>query len=168
MDPEDDDHDHQQSTESDASQEHGPDGSLTRVEEEEEALTRGGDTAALETLPDAKPDASLGDAFLDKFLSLPHQGNTRAIRDEQERMYQALELANWKLASLNEVSEATFQEHAPLFRQQVKSLHEMKKELDSIFRRIRTLKAKVSVMYPKAYAAAQERVSVHNEDPDNR
>ena len=83
-------------------------------------------------------------------------------------MYRALEIANWKLASLNEVSEATFQEHAPLFRQHVRKLQEMKKELDSIFRRIRTLKAKASVMYPEAYAAAQERASTRDDSEDDR
>ena len=120
---------------------------------------------------DASPtetEISLGEAFFERFTSIPHQGNTQAIKSEQEHMYHLLELANWKISSLNEISEATFQERAPEFRYYVRSLQEMKKQLDSIFRRIRTLKAKVSMLYPEAYAAAQEQVSIHSEDSVDR
>ena len=139
------------------------------VDLEEESLTLGGgDGVVAETSRGAIPEASLSDVFLDKLFSLPNHPTISNIRSEQESMYRALEIANWKLASLNEVSEATFQEHAPLFRQHVRKLQEMKKELDSIFRRIRTLKAKASVMYPEAYAAAQERASTHDDNEDDR
>lgn len=139
------------------------------VDLEEESLTLGGgDGAVGEASSDVKPEAALGDAFLDKLFSMPNYAAISNIRSEQENMYRALEVANWKLASFNEVSEATFQEHAPLFRQHVRSLQEMKKELDSIFRRIRTLKAKASVMYPEAYTAAQERVSSTLDSDDDR
>ena len=86
-------------------------------------------------------------------------------------MYQLLEVANWKLASLNEISDITFQEHAPEFHHCVRSIQEMKKQLDSISSDvpgIRTLKAKVSTLYPKAYATAQEQVSIHSEDSVDR
>ena len=130
-------------------------------EEEEGAFSHDG-------VSPAGTKVSLGETFLEKFISIPHQGNTQAIRNEQENMYQLLEVANWKLASLNEISDITFQEHAPEFRHCVRSIQEMKKQLDSIFRRIRTLKAKVSTLYPKAYAAAQEQVSIHSEDSVDR
>ena len=135
------------------------------VDLEEENLTLGGgDGAVGEASQGVGQEGSLGDAFLDKLFSMPNHSAITNIRSEQENMYRALEIANWKLASLNEVSEATFQEHVPLFRQHVRSIQEMKKELDSIFRRIRTLKAKASVMYPEAYAAAQKNVSTGYDD----
>lgn len=102
---------------------------------------------------------SLGSVFLEKYTSMINTDSLLAIKSEQEAMYRALELANWKLSCLNSVSESTYQEKAAEFRQYIRSLQEMKKQLDSIFRRVRTLKAKVSQTYPEAYAAAQERIS---------
>ena len=48
-----------------------------------------------------------------------------------------LEVANEKISSLNQISERNYQSQAENFRQNIRMLGNMKKELDSVFRRIR-------------------------------
>ena len=48
-----------------------------------------------------------------------------------------MEIANEKISSLNEISERNYQSHAEEFRRNIRLLATMKKELDSVFRRIR-------------------------------
>ena len=50
-----------------------------------------------------------------------------------------LEVANEKISSLNQISERNYQSQAENFRQNIRMLGNMKKELDSVFRRIRWL-----------------------------
>ena len=97
------------------------------------------------------------EVFLEKLTDLMHHDNVVSIRQEQSQMMRHLEVANWKLASLNEISETTFNKCATDFRHHTKMLQDMKKQLDSIFRRIRNLKLKVATMYPEAYAVAEEK-----------
>lgn len=50
---------------------------------------------------------------------------------------ETLEVANEKLSSLNNLSEKSFTLHAANLRTYTQTLGNMKKELDSVFRRIR-------------------------------
>ena len=93
--------------------------------------------------------------FLEKLTGLMHQDNVIAIRHEQMKIMNNLEVANWKLASLNDISETTFMKCSADFKQHIKMLQDMKKQLDSIFRRIRNLKVKAASLYPEAYAKAE-------------
>lgn len=62
-----------------------------------------------------------------------------------------MEISNEKLASLNDISERNFQVMSVEFRQHTQTLLAMKKQLDSCFRRIRSLKSKLALEYPEAY-----------------
>ncbi len=62
-----------------------------------------------------------------------------------------MEVTNEKLASLNNISERNFQAMLAEFKHNTQTLLAMKKQLDSCFRRIRSLKAKLSTQYPEAY-----------------
>lgn len=62
-----------------------------------------------------------------------------------------MEISNEKLASLNNISESKFQAMSAEFRHHTQTLLTMKKQLDSCFRRIRLLKAKLATQYPEAY-----------------
>ena len=62
-----------------------------------------------------------------------------------------MEISNEKLASLNEISESNFLTMSAEFRQHTHTLLLMKKQLDSCFRRIRSLKSKLAIQYPNAY-----------------
>ncbi len=100
------------------------------------------------------------ESFIERLTSLMEQENVISIRQEQMKMMKDLELANWKLASLNEISETTFNNCAADFKQYTKMLHDMKKQLDSIFRRIRILKLKAATSYPEAYRLAEEKCAM--------
>lgn len=102
-------------------------------------------------------DHSGREAFLDVITGLMDQDKVIAIRREQSQMMDTLETANCKLCGLNDYSEEMFQNCVANFRQHTKTLVDMKKQLDSIFRRIRHLKTKVSTLYPEAYATVMEK-----------
>lgn len=94
---------------------------------------------------------------------------------------ETLEVANEKLSSLNSLSEKSFALHAADFRSHTRTIANMKKELDSVFRRIRYfptphlphslpppltfpnlmdlhhrfLKARLAMLYPEAYSQAE-------------
>ena len=106
----------------------------------------------------------LGDLFMDRFTDLIHHDNVQDIRETQVQMLHTLELSNSKLSSLNDISERTYEQNVAEFRHSIKMLQDMKKQLDSIFRRIRILKGRVAAGYPEAYAAALEAGSIDNPD----
>lgn len=106
----------------------------------------------------------LGDLFMDRFTDLVHHDNVQDIREKQCQMLHILELSNSKLGSLNDISERTFEQNVVDFRHHIKMLQDMKKQLDFIFRRIRSLKGRVALAYPQAYAAAVEKCSINSED----
>lgn len=81
--------------------------------------------------------ARLCDPFLDQLVGLMHHGNVKTIVKHQEHILGTLEVANQKLSSLNAISEEKFQNLAGEFRHNTRTLAAMKKDLDSIFRRIR-------------------------------
>lgn len=62
-----------------------------------------------------------------------------------------MEISNEKLASLNTISEQNFAAMFQEFRQHTQTLVAMKRQLDSCFRRIRSLKSKLATQYPEAY-----------------
>lgn len=62
-----------------------------------------------------------------------------------------MEISNEKLASLNHLSEEKYLAMSQEFRGATQTLHTMKKQLDSCFRRIRSLKSKLATQYPLAY-----------------
>ncbi|XP_011405386.1 PREDICTED: kxDL motif-containing protein 1-like [Amphimedon queenslandica] len=106
---------------------------------------------------EATRTASDGDIFINNLSEIVPHDKIVAIRQEQAKMLQVLEITNWKLSSLNDVSEETFQKSVADFRQKTKMLGDLKKQLDSIFRRIRHLKAQAAANYPEAYAAAKAK-----------
>ena len=62
-----------------------------------------------------------------------------------------MEISNEKLASLNDISERNVQAMSAEFRHHTQTLVSMKRQLDSCFRRIRSLKSKLAMQYPEAY-----------------
>ena len=75
--------------------------------------------------------------FLDRLEAMIHHGNINAVIKDQEKMLLSMEVSNEKLTSFNNVSEETFRRLSGNFVQNTKLLSDMKKELDTVFRRIR-------------------------------
>ena len=140
------------------------------MDSEEDDGRGGEDTEKDETQDDFELEKreqlpQLGDLFVDRFTDLINHEHVRDIRETQSQMLHTLELSNSKLASLNNISEKTYEKTVSQFRHNIKMLQDMKKQLDSIFRRIRVLKGRVAAGYPQAYAAALEAGAI--DDPDN-
>lgn len=107
----------------------------------------------VESSSEATP-GRLCDPFLSKFAQMMNQDNVSKVLEEQVHMYVVLtrycdclivdafrmsvfEVTNEKIASVNRISELNYRNTAVDLRQTTRSLATMKRELDSIFRRIR-------------------------------
>ncbi|CAI7998447.1 KxDL motif-containing protein 1 [Geodia barretti] len=82
-------------------------------------------------------EGHLCDGFLDRLSGLINKENVHLILSEQDGMLETLEVANEKLSHLNALSEKCFDLHVAEFRTYTQTLTSMKRELDSVFRRIR-------------------------------
>ena len=110
-----------------------------------------------------EPSSPAIDYFTSRLTNIMSHENVTAIRQDQAKMLHTMELANWKLSSLNDISESTFQSCSADFKHVSKRLVDMKKQLDSVFRRIRHLKAHIAATYPEAYTAAQEKCKMESD-----
>ena len=104
--------------------------------------------------------------FLDRLATMMHHGNITEVIKDQEKMLLSMEISNEKLTSFNNVSEEAFRRLSGNFIQNTKLLSDMKKELDTVFRRIRSLKVKVQTVFPDSYAVAESKHRLVLEDED--
>ena len=93
-------------------------------------------------------------SIIDTSLSLVSCDDVDAIHSNQRHILDQLENSNAKLAQVNRYSIHRFVKLAPRIKNNTKTLLDTKKELDSIFRRIRALQAKVESQYPQSYKKA--------------
>ncbi|XP_077698377.1 kxDL motif-containing protein 1 [Eretmochelys imbricata] len=90
---------------------------------------------------------------MDKFpMSLP-----RSRLDRFEK-------TNEMLLNFNNLSNVRMQQMNERFLHHTRTLVEMKKDLDSIFRRIRTLKGKLAKQYPEAFSNIHESPILEDDD----
>lgn len=104
--------------------------------------------------------------FLDRLAAMMHHSNVNEVIKEQEKMLLSMEVSNEKLTSFNNVSEDTYRRLSANFVQNTKLLSDMKKELDTVFRRIRSLKVRIQTSFPEAYAIAESKHRLVLEDDD--
>lgn len=72
------------------------------------------------------------------------------------------------LLNCNALSQSRLKQAQDDFKKHVKSLHEMKKDLDYIFKKIRNMKVKLSQQYPQAYIdALPQRTTLAEEAEDD-
>ncbi|RXM36239.1 Ovochymase-2 [Acipenser ruthenus] len=76
------------------------------------------------------------------------------------------EKTNEMLLNFNGLSNVRLQQMNDRFQHHTRTLVEMKKDLDSIFRRIRTLKGKISKQYPDAFNNVHESPFLEDDDDD--
>lgn len=70
------------------------------------------------------------------------------------------------LLNFNNLSSARLQQMSERFLHHTRTLVEMKRDLDSIFRRIRTLKGKLARQHPEAFSHIPEASLLEDEDED--
>nr|XP_057931692.1 kxDL motif-containing protein 1 [Doryrhamphus excisus] len=111
-----------------------------------------------------EPKAS--DVFCNRMLSMVNSEDVNAIIQAQRHMLDRFEKTNEMLINFNGLSNVRLQQMNERFLNHTRTLVEMKKDLDSIFRRIRTLKGKIGKQYPEAFSNIQESPILEDDDDD--
>lgn len=101
-----------------------------------------------------RPAAS--ETFVNILAGLVEHQDVNSILEQQVRMLSRFEKTNEKLERFNSLEAGRFHSAMEQFRAHTRVLLEMKKDLDSVFRRIRLLRNKLSRQYPKLFAAYEE------------
>ncbi|OQV24206.1 hypothetical protein BV898_02153 [Hypsibius exemplaris] len=87
-----------------------------------------------------------------------------AILHDQREMLGKLEKANETLETCNILSFQRLEAYTPDFKNHVKLLVDMKKDLDSVYKRLRIVQTKVARLYPANYADAVSKAEMNEEE----
>ncbi|XP_051061797.1 kxDL motif-containing protein 1-like [Phodopus roborovskii] len=111
------------------------------------------------------PSDSASRVFCGHFLSMMNPDDVDAIILAQKNMLDRFEKTNEMLLNYNNLSSVRLQQMSERFRYHTRTLVDMKRDLDSIFHRIRTLKRKLAWQHPEAFSHIPERSFLEDEDP---
>ncbi|XP_062490319.1 kxDL motif-containing protein 1 isoform X1 [Pezoporus occidentalis] len=121
-----------------------------------------------------EPTAS--QVFCGRVLGMVNAEDVNAIILAQKNMLDRFEKTNEMLLNFNNLSSVRMQQMSERFLHHTKTLVEMKKDLDGIFRRIRsaaasphpplprTLKGKLAKQYPEAFSNIHESPILEDDD----
>nr|XP_048283253.1 kxDL motif-containing protein 1 isoform X3 [Myodes glareolus] len=98
------------------------------------------------------PPDSASRVFCGRFLSMVNTDDVNAIILAQKNMLDRFEKTNEMLLNFNNLSSVRLQQMSERFLHHTRTLVDMKRDLDSIFRRIRTLKGKLARQHPEAFS----------------
>uniref|UniRef100_A0A8C5KS46 KxDL motif-containing protein 1 n=2 Tax=Jaculus jaculus TaxID=51337 RepID=A0A8C5KS46_JACJA len=112
------------------------------------------------------PPDSASRVFCSRFLSMVNTDDVNAIILAQKNMLDRFEKTNEMLLNFNNLSSARLQQMSERFLHHTRTLLDMKRDLDSIFRRIRTLKGKLARQHPEAFSHIPEASFLEDEDED--
>lgn len=113
-----------------------------------------------------EPPDSASRVFCSRILNMVNAEDVNAIILAQKNMLDRFEKTNEMLLNFNGLSSARLQQMSERFLQHTRALLELKRDLDSIFRRIRTLKGKLSRQHPEAFSHIPEASFLEDEDED--
>ncbi|CAI9717566.1 Hypothetical predicted protein [Octopus vulgaris] len=85
----------------------------------------------------------------------------------QKEMLSRYEKTNEMLLNFNLLSSSRYEATCHKFKKDTLLLYEMKKDLDTVFKRIRNLKQRLNKIYPEAFSACNEMKATENKDEDN-
>lgn len=112
------------------------------------------------------PPDSASRVFCSRILSMVNVDDINAIILAQKNMLDRFEKTNEMLVNFNNLSSARLQQMSECFVHHTRTLVEMKRDLDSIFRRIRTLKGKLARQHPEAFSHVPEASFLEDDDED--
>ncbi|XDA76231.1 hypothetical protein R6Z07M_006346 [Ovis aries] len=121
---------------------------------------------AAEEEEEMDPPDSASRVFCSRILSMVNADDVSAIILAQKNMLDRFEKTNEMLLNFNNLSSARLQQMSERFLHHTRTLVEMKRDLDSIFRRIRTLKGKLARQHPEAFSHIPEASLLEDEDED--
>ncbi|XP_026294416.1 kxDL motif-containing protein CG10681 isoform X1 [Frankliniella occidentalis] len=99
------------------------------------------------------------EVFIQGLAGIVDQQDVEAMVRAQKQMLQRFEKTNEMLTNCNALSVNRLASAGTEFKKHTQLLVDMKKDLDQIFRRINSLKARLSNQYPQAFAAVPKPVS---------
>ncbi|XP_006825577.1 kxDL motif-containing protein 1-like [Saccoglossus kowalevskii] len=105
-----------------------------------------------------KTDTPASDAFISLLSSLVNREDVDEIILTQRQMLNRFEKTNEMLSSFNKLSTSRYDESMRQFKEHTRTLVDMKKDLETVFTRIRSLKIQVAKQHPNAYAASQAEI----------
>ncbi|XP_058829975.1 kxDL motif-containing protein CG10681 [Topomyia yanbarensis] len=94
------------------------------------------------------------EVFVQGLAGLVNQTDVEVIIRAQKQMLQRFEKTNEMLLNCNALSQSRLKIASEDFKKHTKLLHDMKKDLDYIFKKIRNIKTKLGTQYPTAFAEA--------------
>ncbi|XP_018324946.1 kxDL motif-containing protein CG10681 [Agrilus planipennis] len=94
------------------------------------------------------------EVFIQGLAGIVNQQDVETMIRAQKHMLQRFEKTNEMLTNCNALSASRLKMIGPEFKEHIKLLQEMKKDLEYIFKKIRTVKSKLSMQYPEAYTEA--------------
>ncbi|XP_056430429.1 kxDL motif-containing protein 1 isoform X2 [Hyla sarda] len=97
-------------------------------------------------------EPSASGVFCSRILNMVNSEDVNAIILAQRHMLDRFEKTNEMLSNFNSLSNARLQQMSDRFVHHTRTLVEMKKDLDLIFRRIRMLKGKLAKQYPESFS----------------
>ncbi|KAM7356512.1 kxDL motif-containing protein CG10681 isoform 1-T2 [Cochliomyia hominivorax] len=119
------------------------------------------------SIMDGLNNYTAGEAFIQGLAGLVNQSDVETMIRAQKQMLQRFEKTNEMLLNCNALSQSRLKQANDDFKRHCKVLTDMKKDLDYIFRKIRSIKQKLSHQYSLAYAEAQpQRSSLAEEAED--
>ncbi|UYV64483.1 KXD1 [Cordylochernes scorpioides] len=92
--------------------------------------------------------------------------DVESIIKSQQHMLSRFEKTNEMLSNCNALSAIRLEAATREFRRHVQLLTDMKKDLDSVFRRIRIVKTKLSQQYPAAFSAVSPVFNILDEEEE--
>ena len=100
-----------------------------------------------------------------------NQKDVELIVRAQKKMLQRFEKTNEMLTNVNSLSVTRLEKAQNDFKKHTQMVQEMKKDLESIFKRIKVVKTKLSAQQPAAYSAAvahlDHKENRHDEEEDD-
>nr|CAG4644259.1 EOG090X0CBU [Lepidurus arcticus] len=106
------------------------------------------------------------EVFVQGLAGLVNQEDVEAIIKAQKHMLQRFEKTNEMLINCNALSAGHLQKANQDFKKHAQLLLDTRKDLENIFRRVRTLKSKLATQYPQAFAVAASQVPVLEVDEE--
>jgi len=130
---------------------------LYHNEVEDEEACRGNDNNCLKA----------SDVFLHGLTSEVNRNDVYHIMDTQKHMLSRFEKTNEMLLNFNVLSSTRYTSTDLDFKLHIQMLLDTKKDLDLVFKRIRVLKNKLSVMYPAAFKACTHIYEVPDDEEED-
>uniref|UniRef100_A0A1B6ECN0 KxDL domain-containing protein n=1 Tax=Clastoptera arizonana TaxID=38151 RepID=A0A1B6ECN0_9HEMI len=94
------------------------------------------------------------EVFIQGLAGIVDQQDVEAMIRAQKQMLQRFEKTNEMLSNCNTLSVNRLKLAQAEFKKHTTLLVDLRKDIDSVFKRIKTIKAKLSTQYPEAFSAA--------------